>query len=203
MKKIGKNHTLFSIRALADEESEWKDYRKHLDDRERKDFDEMFKIPRLYVSACSGSVRLGEDISYFHGHNLPSLQGTDGNCRTNRSKRADKIAVTESKRRYSHTDYQVIRRLCRFAAWAGAGKEFDEMLKLCYRYAEAINAKGEPFPEEAVIITLLFKQHLIIKELKQAMEKLRNEGEKKQLTLTVSGWLLDAYPIKDRMNFLD
>jgi hypothetical protein len=31
-----------------------------------------------------------------------------------------------------------------------------------------------------VIITLLFKQHLIIKELKQAMEKLRNEGEKKQ-----------------------
>jgi hypothetical protein len=32
-----------------------------------------------------------------------------------------------------------------------------------------------------VIITLLFKQHLIIKELKQAMEKLRNEEEKKQL----------------------
>jgi hypothetical protein len=63
-------------------------------------------------------------------------------------------------------------------------KEFDEMLRLCYRYAEAINAKGEPFPEEAVIMTLLFKQHLIIKELKQAIEKLlRNEGkeeEKKQ-----------------------
>jgi hypothetical protein len=61
-------------------------------------------------------------------------------------------------------------------------KEFEEMLRLCYRYAEAINAKGEPFPEEAVIMTLLFKQHLIIKELKQAIEKLRNEGkeEKKQ-----------------------
>ena len=36
-------------------------------------------------------------------------------------------------------------------------KEFDEMLRLCYRYAEAINAKGEPFPEEAVIMTLLLK----------------------------------------------
>jgi hypothetical protein len=61
-------------------------------------------------------------------------------------------------------------------------KEFDEMLRLCYRYAEAINAKGEPFPEEVVIMTLLFKQHLIIKELKQAIEKLRDEGkeEKKQ-----------------------
>jgi hypothetical protein len=44
--------------ALAEEEIEWKDYRKHLDDRERKDFDDMFEIPRLYISACSGSVSL-------------------------------------------------------------------------------------------------------------------------------------------------
>jgi hypothetical protein len=59
-------------------------------------------------------------------------------------------------------------------------KEFDEMLRFCYRYAEAINAKGEPFPEEAVIMTLLFKQHLIIKELKQAIEKLRNEKKEEK-----------------------
>ncbi len=59
-------------------------------------------------------------------------------------------------------------------------KEFEEMLRLCYRYAGAINAKGEPFPEEAVIMTLLFKQHLIIKELKQAIEKLRSEREEKE-----------------------
>jgi hypothetical protein len=56
-------------------------------------------------------------------------------------------------------------------------KEFDEMLRFCYRYAEAINAKREPFPEEAVIITLLFRQHLIIKQLKQVVEKLRKKGE--------------------------
>jgi hypothetical protein len=54
------------------------------------------------------------------------------------------------------------------------------MLRLCYRYAEAINAKGEPFPEEVVVMTLLFKQHLIIKDLKQAIEKLRSEREKKE-----------------------
>jgi hypothetical protein len=59
-------------------------------------------------------------------------------------------------------------------------QEFDEMLRLCYRYAEAINAKGEPFPEEVVVMTLLFKQHLVIKELKQAIEKLRSEREKKK-----------------------
>jgi hypothetical protein len=54
-------------------------------------------------------------------------------------------------------------------------EEFQEMLNLCYRYAEAINVKGEPFPEEAVIMTLLFKQHLI---MKQALEKLKQEGKK-------------------------
>jgi hypothetical protein len=56
-------------------------------------------------------------------------------------------------------------------------KEFEDMLRLCYRYAKAINAKGEPFPEEAVIMTLLFKQHLMIKELKQAIQRLKNEGK--------------------------
>ena len=40
--------------------------------------------------------------------------------------------------------------------------------------------REEPFPEEAVIMTLLFKQYLIIKELKQAIEKLKNEGEEKK-----------------------
>ncbi len=47
--------------------------------------------------------------------------------------------------------------------------EFQEMLNLCYQYVEAINVKGEPFPEEAVIMTLLLKQHLIIKQLKEEL----------------------------------
>jgi hypothetical protein len=52
-------------------------------------------------------------------------------------------------------------------------KHFQEMLNLCYQYVGAINAKGEPFPEEAVIMTLLLKQHIIIEELKEAQEQLK------------------------------
>ena len=44
--------------ALAEEKSEWSEYRKHLDKSERKEFDSMFEIPRLYISACSGAVSL-------------------------------------------------------------------------------------------------------------------------------------------------
>ncbi|HXG07023.1 MAG TPA: hypothetical protein VNI77_06830 [Nitrososphaera sp.] len=59
-------------------------------------------------------------------------------------------------------------------------KEFEEMLRFCYRYAEAINAKGEPFPDEAVIMSILLNQHLMIKELKQAIEKLKDGGKKRK-----------------------
>jgi hypothetical protein len=44
--------------ALDEEKSEWENYRKYLDRSERKDFDDMFAIPRLYISACSGAVNL-------------------------------------------------------------------------------------------------------------------------------------------------
>lgn len=40
------------------EKSEWKTFRNTLDESERKEFDEMRDIPKLYVSACSNSVQL-------------------------------------------------------------------------------------------------------------------------------------------------
>jgi hypothetical protein len=43
---------------LAMEKAEWKPFRNALDKSERKEFDDMFDIPRLYLSACSNSVQL-------------------------------------------------------------------------------------------------------------------------------------------------
>ena len=55
--KIGRTIPSFRI-ALAMEKEEWKPFRNALDKSERKMFDEMWDIPRLYVSACSNSVQL-------------------------------------------------------------------------------------------------------------------------------------------------
>jgi hypothetical protein len=38
------------------EERGWKPFRNALDKSARKKFDEMFDIPRFYISACSDSV---------------------------------------------------------------------------------------------------------------------------------------------------
>jgi hypothetical protein len=37
---------------------EWKPFRKALDKSERKQFDDMFDIPRVYIRACSNSISL-------------------------------------------------------------------------------------------------------------------------------------------------
>jgi hypothetical protein len=55
--KLGRTVPSFRI-VIAQEKQEWKDFRNALDKSERKQFDEMWDIPRLYVSACSNSCQL-------------------------------------------------------------------------------------------------------------------------------------------------
>ena len=43
--------------ALEMEKLDWKPFRNALDKKDRKLFDDMFDIPRLYTSACSYSVQ--------------------------------------------------------------------------------------------------------------------------------------------------
>jgi hypothetical protein len=53
---MGRTIPSFRI-ALEMEERRWKPFRTALDRSDRKKFDEMFDVPRLYVSACSYSVQ--------------------------------------------------------------------------------------------------------------------------------------------------
>jgi hypothetical protein len=53
---MGRTIPSFRI-ALAMEKEEWKPFRNALDKSDRKKFDEMFDVPRLYISACSYSVQ--------------------------------------------------------------------------------------------------------------------------------------------------
>lgn len=53
---MGRTIPSFRI-ALAMEKEEWKPFRNALDKSDRKKFDEMWDIPRWYISACSYSVQ--------------------------------------------------------------------------------------------------------------------------------------------------
>jgi hypothetical protein len=48
---------------------------------------------------------------------------------------------------------------------------FEKMLNDCYKYAAAINAKGQPFPAEPLITALLFSQHKMVDWLTKQISK--------------------------------
>lgn len=54
---VGRTIPSFRI-TLAMEKAGWKPFRNALDKSEKKQFDEMWDIPRLYISACSNSCQL-------------------------------------------------------------------------------------------------------------------------------------------------
>ena len=53
---MGRTIPSFRI-ALAMEKEEWKLFRNALDKSDRKKFDEMWDLPKWYISACSNSVQ--------------------------------------------------------------------------------------------------------------------------------------------------
>jgi hypothetical protein len=54
---MGRTVPSFRI-VLAEEKAESKSFRNALDKKEKKEFDEIWDIPKLYVSACSIAVQL-------------------------------------------------------------------------------------------------------------------------------------------------
>jgi hypothetical protein len=50
------------------------------------------------------------------------------------------------------------------------------MLRLCYEYFPAIQARDSPFPAEALFMSLLFVQHKTIVWLASEVEKLKAEN---------------------------
>jgi hypothetical protein len=48
---------------------------------------------------------------------------------------------------------------------------FEKMLNDCYKYAAAINAKGQPFPAEPLIMALLLSQHKMMGWLTKQISK--------------------------------
>jgi hypothetical protein len=66
---------------------------------------------------------------------------------------------------------------------------FLTMIEKCYAHAAAINAKGEPFPNEALLMSLIFSQYKMINwlvpkvaELSAMLNELEKEREDKKRT---------------------
>ena len=66
---------------------------------------------------------------------------------------------------------------------------FLTMIEKCYAHAAAINAKGEPFPNEALLVSLVFSQYKMINwlvpklaQLSAKLDELEKDGEDERST---------------------
>ena len=69
-------------------------------------------------------------------------------------------------------------------------KQVMKMLNDCYKYSTAINAKGQPFPSEGAIMSLLLSEHKLI-------EWLEISGEKNFVTLKMG--MIRPAPVASRL----
>jgi hypothetical protein len=54
---------------------------------------------------------------------------------------------------------------------------FREMLRLCYEYIPAMEAKASPFPSEPLFMSLLLLQHKTITWLRREVERLKGSKD--------------------------
>jgi len=54
---------------------------------------------------------------------------------------------------------------------------FREMMRLCYEYIPAMEAKASPFPSEPLFMSLLFLQHKTIAWLRGEIERLKGQKD--------------------------
>ncbi len=78
------------------------------------------------------------------------------------------------------TDSEIIEELESWGHFAGALRAedrelFKEMLRLCYEYFPAMQARESPFPSEALFMSILLAQHKTIVWLAGEVEKLKGE----------------------------
>ncbi len=80
------------------------------------------------------------------------------------------------------SDGEIIEELDSWGRFADALRAedrelFREMLRLCYEYFPAIQARDSPFPTEALFMSLLLVQHKTIVWLASEVERIKAESD--------------------------
>ena len=160
---MGRTIPSFRIAAVL-EEKEWKSFRKYLNKKDKKAFDSMFSIARLYNSACSYSVipiRIYPIMMsiVFHTYKTSSL-----------NKSSFKFVDDEKNKKDDDKDINSIilkKELDKWKTYSSILRKpnrdlFNQMLQSSYKYSNAIDAKEENYSTESLMMSLFLEQYKII-----------------------------------------
>ena len=150
---MGRTIPSFRIAAVL-EEKEWKMFRKYLNKKDKKAFDDMFSIARLYNSACSYSaipIRIYPIMMSIVLHHYKILNDSF------------KFVEEEWENNYNKNSIILKRELDKWKTYSDILRKpnrelFNQMLQSSYKYSNAIDAKGENYATESLIMFLLLEQ---------------------------------------------
>jgi hypothetical protein len=153
---MGRTIPTFRIAAVL-EENEWRSFKKYLNKNDRKLFKEMFSIVRLYDSACSYSVipiRIYPIIMSIVFHHYKTSLNNSFKFVEEDNNNNNSIILKRELDRWNNFS-SILRKLNRDL--------FNQMLQSSYKYSSSIDAKGENYATESLLMSLMFEQYKIIK----------------------------------------
>ena len=158
---MGRTIPSFRIAAVLEEKS-WKQYRKFLNKKDKKVFDNMFSIAMLYNSACSYAaipIRIHPIMMSIVFHHYKILKERlnskvlftkeeDNNNNINNNQNS---IILQKELEKGKTYADILRKPDRDL--------FNQMLRSSsYKYSTAIDTKGENYSTEFLIMSILLEQ---------------------------------------------
>ena len=152
---MGRTIPSFRIASVLEEKT-WKEFREHLNINDRKIFDNLFNIATLYNSASSYAaipIRIHPIIMSVVFHHYKTLKERNKTMPEISDQQIDikELNVLQEELKKWKTYSNILRQPNRDL--------FNEMLKSVYKYSKAIEAKGEEFVTESLLMSLLLEQY--------------------------------------------
>ena len=160
---MGRTIPSFRIAAVL-KEKEWKSFTKYLNNNDRKAFKEMFSMAMLYNSNCSYAsipIRIYPIMTSIVFHHYKILKGL---LDSNISYSLDKEDINNNNHNHFIILHKELKKWHSFSSiLRKTNRElFNQMLQSSpYKYSHSINAKGEQFSTESLIMSILFEQYKI------------------------------------------
>ena len=164
---MGRTIPSFRIAAVLEEKT-WKEYRKYLNKNDRKIFDNLFNIATLYNSASSYAaipIRIHPIMMSIIFHHYKILK--------ERLESKNRLLFTDEKDNDINIDQNsssliLQKELKKWKTYSNKLRQpnrdlFNEMIQSIYKYSSAIDAKGENYATESLLLSLIFEQHKLSK----------------------------------------
>lgn len=168
---MGRTIPSFRI-AVVLEEKKWKEFKKYLRNKnEKKLFTHIFSIANYYNSASSNAVnpiRIYPIMMSIVLHHYKTLK--------EKNLLIDKDYTTTADFKKDMNNTFLKREIEKWNNYSSVLRKpnrilFEGMLQSSYKYSDAINAKGEQYSSESLLLSLVFDQHKLINSNNNILSK--------------------------------